>query len=362
MVTISSQGVPCVAWVASSDIYFSELMANGEWEQPSWVGRNPAYSAPVMVVDFEGTVHLVYYDNTSLWYVKRAVGGSFQKSVRIPNTQDLQLGGKKFQLVLAGSGSLFLIWPSEPYEGFPYQFLTKKPDKFWAGAVSRVPNTASYGSYAVVGGSDGVVHLAWGTAIDFRYAEESLDQVAQAAGFAQEIIPPPSGLSEFPVSTGTYTITEWDTLDIGDQFIVWSAQDGESKNVYGYDLTEKKEFPVILEAGDQTKPATSGKWILWEDQRNTTPRIYAWEMGKGDGYPLTANSSPQGEPDILDDIAVFRDWRKIGTCSWGTSSEFGPSTYCDWDIWGMNLETKAEISRYRSSRSPICSTNFCPRG
>jgi TolB protein len=348
-VAVSSQGVPCVAWVASYNIYFSELMADGEWSQPAWVGKNPTYTAPVMVVDFKGSVHLVYDGDTFLWYAKRDAGGKFQKSVRIPNTQGLQLHGRKFQLVLAGSGSLFLIWPSEPYEGFPYQFLTKKPDEFWAETVSSVSNTASAGSYSVIGGSDGVVHLAWGTAIDFRYAEESFDHVAQAVGSAQEIIPPPNGVSEFLASTGTYTITEWDTLDIGDQFIVWSANDGESKNVYRYELEEKKEIPVIIEAGDQTKPATNGKWILWEDQRDTTPRIYAWEIGKGNGYPLTADSSPQWEPDISGNIVVFRDWRKIGSCSWGSGSEFGPSTYCDWDIWGMNLETKGEFPVAESS-------------
>jgi hypothetical protein len=106
-VAVSSQGVPCVAWVASYNIYFSELMINGEWAQPTWVGRNPEYSAPVMVMDFEGNVHLVYDDGTSLWYVERTVGGIFQKSVRIPNAQGLQLHGRKFQLVLTGSGSLF---------------------------------------------------------------------------------------------------------------------------------------------------------------------------------------------------------------------------------------------------------------
>jgi beta propeller repeat protein len=344
VVAMDHKGLLHIAWENLYKMYYSHNTEQGDWTPiVSMGGPCNSDQEMAMVFDAKDTLHMVYSEGYALMYMEKADGDEFPKPVQVPGIK-METNRWRFpRLILVGDGSLFLIWP-DSNQAAPYQYLLKKPGEFWSNAASTVPDTASAGSLAATGDVDGFIHLVWGTPRDFRYASESIDNLSQIPGSIAEIPPPPEGTVEFPAGTaGIYQITDYDALNIGSQFIVWSANSGEDKNIYGYDLAAKQEFTVVEDSENQNSPATDGKWIAWEDHRSVSPRIYAWDAETRQVNPLTAYSSPQWDPDIRGEIIVFRDWRRSDKCSWGDTPMMGPSPYCNWDIWGMNLATKEEF-------------------
>ena len=154
-----------------------------------------------------------------------------------------------------------------------------------------------------------------------------------------EVPKPPPGLVEFVIKTGG---GQRQHLAIQGDILTWSEMGAQDWDIHAYNLATKTEFMVIDEPQDQVNPAVSGNIIVWEDHRTTLPHIYGYDIQNGKVFNVTHTDSPQFEPDIDGKIVVFRDWRGVGTCSWG-GSEYGPSTYCDWDIWAVDLTTQKEF-------------------
>ena len=173
-----------------------------------------------------------------------------------------------------------------------------------------------------------------------------------------EVPEPPPGLLEFVVKTG---VGQRQHLTIQGDILVWSEMGAQDWDIHAYNLATKTGFVVIAEPENQVNPAVSGNIIVWEDHRTTLPHIYGYDIRNGKVFNVTQTDSPQFDPDIDGNIVVFRDWRGVGTCSWG-GSEFGPGTYCDWDIWAVDLTTQKEFPVAVVNRSeqvsPHISGNF----
>ena len=340
---MDQDGLIYMAWEYSGSLYYSHTTEQGDWAAVATMGEPCDSSRDLdMVFDAKGTLHVVCSYRESMMYMEKAGDEGFPKMTQVPGINFESRIGQTHRLLIVGGDSLVLIWPSTQ-EDFPYQYIVKRSDAPWPNAASVVPDTASAGSFAALADANGFIHMIWGTPNDLRYAAESGENLQSFPGSRAEIQPPPFGTVEFLAGSGTYQIGKNNALSIGSQFITWSASNGEEKDVFAYNLATKQEFTVSDDPGDQENPATDGKWILWEDHRNTSPRIYAWDSESRKSYPLTAASSPQWAPDIDKEMIVFRDWRKFGTCSWGDTPMFGPSPSCDWDIWGMDLTTKEEF-------------------
>jgi beta propeller repeat protein len=128
--------------------------------------------------------------------------------------------------------------------------------------------------------------------------------------------------------------------------VVWSEKGAKDWDIAGFDVSSQKSLSIVSAGGDQVHPAIDGGMVVWEDHRPVdkmdVPRIYVMDLQSKHESPVTAESSPQWQPDISGDTVVFRDWRASGTCSWGEDIWGGSTGSCDWDIWGTNLKTHEE--------------------
>jgi len=178
-------------------------------------------------------------------------------------------------------------------------------------------------------------------------------------GTPAAVLPPRiDGTAEFEVEQNVEYYSS--DITVGRNFIVWDAPVDGNWEILGYDIVKQSKFAITDYGGKQNNPETDGSVVVWQDSRTVLPRIRGYDLDTGQEFLVTAESSPQWTPDVSGKIVVFQDWRKSGTCSWG-GSDFGPSTYCDWDIWGVNLETREEFPVTQKSgvqSSPAVSGNW----
>jgi hypothetical protein len=73
-------------------------------------------------------------------------------------------------------------------------------------------------------------------------------------------------------------------VDIGSRFVVWEEHDGTSSDVLAYDLATGMTLTVAGDsAKNETSPATSGEWLVWQEQEASTMSIWARNMASSDG-------------------------------------------------------------------------------
>ena len=82
----------------------------------------------------------------------------------------------------------------------------------------------------------------------------------------------PNNIIEFAVSTNEFSQTN---PDINGNIIVWQDNRNNNWDIYGYNLTTRKEFQITDDSHDQTSPAISGNVVVWQDNRNGNSEIYA---------------------------------------------------------------------------------------
>jgi len=92
-------------------------------------------------------------------------------------------------------------------------------------------------------------------------------------------------------------------LEIGSRFAVWAELEGGTYDVYAYDfflMTQVRvtDTPTI----DERQPATSGEWIVWQQQEGTTSTIEAIHMITLERVTIdngVANYNPSVDGDII---------------------------------------------------------------
>jgi beta propeller repeat protein len=320
-------------------VMYSYKPREGSWSAPVVVsGGAEKASTAIMAIDSTHTVHIVWFDQTrsegEILYTHRAPGGTWSAPVAIPVEVASTLGFGT--LTVVGGDNLFLMWSTPTMEGTQsLNYATKLVGESWSTSAS-IPYSEGY-SFTAAGDLDGNVHVLWSKNW-LHYTVGSITRIALPPVIIAEYTPP-DGVVEFAVTT---VPDEYSRLAISSSVIVWDAQGEQDRDIFGYDLSTRSELTITTHEGDQFSPAISGNVVVWQDNRDTTPRIYGFDLSDRQEFPVTAQSSPQWQPDISGSIVVFRDWRKTGTCSWG-GSIFGPGTYCDWDIWGADLETREEF-------------------
>jgi beta propeller repeat protein len=131
--------------------------------------------------------------------------------------------------------------------------------------------------------------------------------------------------------------------DVSDRTIVWmDDRNGPSSNplsnpdIYGYDRLTRREFPICTVKGKQLFPRVSGSTVVWSDFRNVPkskvrtraadPDIYGYDLTTRREFPICRAKGSQGPADISGDIIVWADGRQRGT-----SGE---------DIYGYDLRTR----------------------
>ena len=82
----------------------------------------------------------------------------------------------------------------------------------------------------------------------------------------------PNNVIEFAIATNEFSQTN---PDIDDNIIVWQDNRNNNWDIFGYNLTTRKEFQITDDSNDQTNPAISGSVVVWQDNRNGNSEVYA---------------------------------------------------------------------------------------
>ena len=82
----------------------------------------------------------------------------------------------------------------------------------------------------------------------------------------------PNNVVEFAIAANEFSQTN---PDIDGNIIVWQDNRNNNWDIFGYNLTTRKEFQITDDSHDQTNPAISGSVVVWQDSRNGNSQIYA---------------------------------------------------------------------------------------
>jgi len=89
---------------------------------------------------------------------------------------------------------------------------------------------------------------------------------------------------------------------ISGSVVVWAEdrQLGTGLDIYGYDLSEGKEFSICSALGDQNYPDLSGRLVVWQDLSKgpSDSDIWAFDLNKGFLFPVAADGQNDQYPAI----------------------------------------------------------------
>src|SRR5262249_47269370 len=96
---------------------------------------------------------------------------------------------------------------------------------------------------------------------------------------------------------------------IDQSLVVWTdyRADPDKGDIYAYDLSTRREFPVVVDPAHQAQPAVSGQVVVWQDWRSGQAQIYAKDLGTGEAWPLTPEPGPYDKPLVSGQQAVWLD-------------------------------------------------------
>lgn len=131
--------------------------------------------------------------------------------------------------------------------------------------------------------------------------------------------------------------------------VVWT--EGYDENVYGYNFATgkkiaiaaaqygpcRREFNLIISIKE---PAIYGDIVVWVDCRNGNKDIYGFNLSEKKEFQITSKNGMQRAPAIFDDIVVWEDYRNY-----------------DWDIYGYNLSSPLNVVPL-NSRTEILVSNY----
>ena len=92
-------------------------------------------------------------------------------------------------------------------------------------------------------------------------------------------------------------------VQIGDRFAVWAELDG-SYNVHAYDFAMLTEVVVADTAADERQPATSGAWIVWQQDAGAAISIEALNMDSMERVSI-ANGGGNFNPTVDGDLVAW---------------------------------------------------------
>jgi len=117
------------------------------------------------------------------------------------------------------------------------------------------------------------------------------------AGFSE-----PNNPFEFAIATGESSQTN---PAIDGHLIIWQDDRAGNWDIFGYNLTTRRQFQITDDAGDQTDPAISANTVVWQDSRDGNSQIYAVVL---DG-PQVARCRSRLPGDVNNDCHVdFADF------------------------------------------------------
>ncbi len=126
--------------------------------------------------------------------------------------------------------------------------------------------------------------------------------------------------------------------------VIWQDDRSGNPDIYGCNLESGDEFPICTDPSAQRDPVIWGDTVVWVDNRNGNLDIYGYDLRRGYELLICAAAGDQDSPAIYGSTVVWRDGRNIAP-STGRPDDRGVATV-NWDIYGCDLT--------RETESPIC--------
>ena len=114
--------------------------------------------------------------------------------------------------------------------------------------------------------------------------------------------------------------------------IVWEDCRNGTWDICAYNLFTKEEFRITEDTNSQFAQAIYGNTIVWEDRRNDNSYIYGYNLCTKEEFKITGDSDSQQQPVIQRRPAIYK-----GIVVWDDKRNG------DYDIYGYNLCTKEEF-------------------
>jgi len=147
-------------------------------------------------------------------------------------------------------------------------------------------------------------------------------------------------------------------VDIGDRFVVWVEQDGDT-DIGAYDLIGNVRLRLTNTPSiNERHPSTSGGWVVWESQDigATNKRIEVLNLETGDYRVVLDDGSVASRPSIHGDLIAYETnmgiqqvaagWvHTVGLKTDGTVVAVGSNTYgeCDVASWSGIQQVAAGV-------------------
>ena len=94
--------------------------------------------------------------------------------------------------------------------------------------------------------------------------------------------------------------------------VVWQDNRNGDWDIFGYNLTTRREFQITNESHDQTNPAISGNMVVWEDNREGNLQIFAIVLDGPEAArctsKLTGDVNGDCKVDFIDFTLMASQW------------------------------------------------------
>lgn len=177
---VDRQGRIHVVWYDDSRtvFYASKASATGAWSTPIAVpGSTNAYY-PTLEVDSQGVLHVIWRGNGNIVYTTRSASGNWGSPINLSSGGQANVLPK---LHLDPNGNLHVVWSDSSPGNAEIFYVRRSASGAW-GTIERVTTTANI-SWApdVVADSQGHVHVVWHEDGEIYYAWRSANSSWSAA-------------------------------------------------------------------------------------------------------------------------------------------------------------------------------------
>jgi hypothetical protein len=97
------------------------------------------------------------------------------------------------------------------------------------------------------------------------------------------------------------------SVDIGSRLVAWSEDNGNEANVRAYDFVSKAYHEVATTGRNETSPATSGPWVVWQASGPSKGEtiIEAHNIDSGERRTIASNGAANVSPSIDGDFVTY---------------------------------------------------------
>jgi len=205
---IEGDGTVHIVLIVNNDIYYTQRESCGTWSTPQNISNNATVSHyPKLAIDRSGLVHVVWVDGTTddffyngyIYYAWRGIDGIWSSPQDIPDSSKTW---EPPQMVVDQSGIVYIVWSGDPANSYDddIYYAQLGSDGAWLGPinVSNTPRTSTSPQLAMDG--SGVIHVVWADAsfrfpyLDVCYAQR--DSNGNWSG--SQLLSSASGNSQYP--------------------------------------------------------------------------------------------------------------------------------------------------------------------